>query len=60
MALLCRHFNTSHVSINRFTDLEAKDAKLNFNTSHVSINQIEDAARKAIRKISIHLMFLLI
>ena len=54
------HFNTSHVSINHWTESNLQHCGYNFNTSHVSINRVRTGADNRVCGISIHLMFLLI
>ena len=54
------HFNTSHVSINPSCNCGEYDRFYHFNTSHVSINPARSNGAAAGKKISIHLMFLLI
>ena len=54
------YFNTSHVSINRVMRGQTVQNYLHFNTSHVSINPARSNGAAAGKKISIHLMFLLI
>ena len=54
------NFNTSHVSINLEKVEEAGLPDGHFNTSHVSINRSGCHKKREARKISIHLMFLLI
>ena len=55
-----KHFNTSHVSINRFSRSRQIWHCPDFNTSHVSINRRRRKYPLAHQWISIHLMFLLI
>ena len=52
-------FNTSHVSINRKTEIRIGCVD-GFNTSHVSINPFRQGQRTHLCVVSIHLMFLLI
>ena len=54
------YFNTSHVSINQWSDFYLALGGIHFNTSHVSINRKSEAAQTVLQTISIHLMFLLI
>ena len=54
------HFNTSHVSINPSCNCGEYDRFYHFNTSHVSINPARSNGAAAGKKISIHLMFILI
>ncbi len=54
------NFNTSHVSINRVPSAITAFCFWKFNTSHVSINRGSSRTSQQHRKISIHLMFLLI
>ena len=58
--LFCQNFNTSHVSINPSCNCGEYDRFYHFNTSHVSINPARSNGAAAGKKISIHLMFLLI
>ena len=58
--LLGGYFNTSHVSINRTSHTAGTPVRYNFNTSHVSINRNPLPSTANQRRISIHLMFLLI
>ena len=55
-----RNFNTSHVSINQISQKICLRWKSYFNTSHVSINLEAAFCYSCGRRISIHLMFLLI
>ena len=54
------YFNTSHVSINRLDGITFRFTRNYFNTSHVSINLLSTTWSKHQKRISIHLMFLLI
>ena len=53
------NFNTSHVNVNLFLHLRCLFLK-DFNTSHVNVNPRTDSNYLRKRRISIHLMLMLI
>ena len=54
------HFNTSHVTVYRLSDIIIVTVFHDFNTSHVTVYPLGENTYLMVRRISIHLMLLFI